>query len=128
MNTCKLHIGSKFYAYFYNFQPPVYILHLPKIIKKKYENYAFAGSQVRDTNLRTQIKFVHPNWKVLVYLPHTYRSQVPSCIQLTIGKCTLYMHCTLYLNIIMIILLQYYNCVTTIAMIVTICYNTVLQL
>lgn len=126
MNTGKLHIGSKFYAYFYNFQPPVYELHLPKIIKK-YENYAFAGSQVRDTNLRTQVKFVHTNWKVLVYLPHTYLSQVPTCIQLTIGTCTLYMHCTLYLNIIMIILLQY-NCVTTIAMIVTICYNTVLQL
>lgn len=60
MYTGKLHIGSKFYAYFYNFQPPVYVLHLPKIIKK-YENYAFAGSQVRDTNLRTQVKFVHTN-------------------------------------------------------------------
>lgn len=76
--------------------------HLPKMIKKIY----IGGSPVRDTYRRTQVKFVHTNWKVLAYLQHTYRSQVTKTyFLLNIG--TSYMYCTLYLIIIMIILLQY---------------------
>lgn len=73
------------------------------LAKKK---YTFAGSPVRDTYRRTQVKFVHTNWKVLAYLPHTYRPRVSKTyLLLTTG--TFYMYCTLYLIIIMIILLQY---------------------
>lgn len=90
MYTGKLHIGSKFYAYFYNFQPPVYVLHLPKIIKKvrklcirrftgtrykpantdKICTHKLKGIGILTTHLPVTGTYMHPAYHRYMYIVH----------------------------------------------------------